>query len=958
MSPHSPSLSTLLENLKAGKLHDFHGGIHPPGRKTPANLSAISDAGIPEELILQVRQHIGQAAHITVKVGERVLKGQALTEPLSPMMVPVHAPTSGIISAIEDRPLCHPSGLSGLCIVLKSDGLDEWRARFPVADYTLLEPQVLISRIHQAGIAGLGGAAFPTNVKLAASQVNDDSAVHIETLIINGVECEPYISADDRLMREHAHEILQGIEILRHIVKPKLIILAVEDNKPEALAALKAAQQAMQAAAQSSAELAPELSPEQQAELLIIAVPTKYPSGGQKQLIEVLTGMQVPQKSLSSDVGILMQNVGTVFAIQQAIITDEPLIRRVVTLAGEAFAQPGNVWAPIGTPVRYLLKRHGLSAERDQRIIIGGPMMGFTLHSAAAPIVKGSNCILAPRAAELAPPGDEMACIRCSKCADACPVSLLPQQLYWYARNDEHEKLESHNLFDCIECGACAYVCPSSIPLVQYYRIAKADIRHTRQEAEQAERAKDRFEARQARLALEKEERQARQAKAAAERKARMAEQAAKTGEDPVAAALARVKARQQEDTPALTAEEMAAARTARKEEAKRNRALKAAQATEPDNIEADAGTPPASGKNPAVLAALARAKARKAAAESDPNADINADTRAAESATPAKNPAVAAAIAKAKAAQAAASKRDSIAPRSEKIDHKKEAIKAAVARAKARQQAELEAAMAAVKTDDSPAVVTNSQTRATEQPAASPSAHTKNTAPAAEGDAKKSAIQAAVARAKARKLAQAAETEPATKQASSATEVDTEVDAETAASSPAAAAVKEQPETASAADAKKAAIQAAVARAKARKLAQAAESEQDTQAPNSTPVADSTADSATGSETKSVSSEPAETLSPADAKKAAIQAAVARAKARKLAQAAADIQQASAKPEAQPEIRTEPETSAEPGPTDAATKKQAAIKAAVARAKARKAALAQTAETSHTPPSDKEEQS
>ncbi|WP_245748741.1 electron transport complex subunit RsxC [Oceanisphaera psychrotolerans] len=635
---------SLLQDLNAGKLHTFHGGIHPPERKAPANLTPISHAGLPEELILQVRQHIGQPARVKVQVGERVLRGQPLTEPLNPMMVPVHAPTSGTVAAIEDRPLCHPSGLDGLCIVVKPDGEDQWRPRYPIADFRLLGADVLLERIHQAGIAGLGGAGFPAHVKLRPRKKK------IEALIINGVECEPYISADDRLMREHPAEILMGVEILRHIVQPQLTILAVEDNKPEALAALRAVNR--------------------DENLLIVAVPTKYPSGGEKQLIEILTGLQVPRNGLPADIGIVVQNVGTAYAVKQAIIDDEPLTRRVVTLAGDAFGEPGNTWVHIGTPVRHLLQRYGLTPEPEQRIIMGGPMMGFTLHSAAAPIIKGSNCLLAPRQAELAPPAEEMACIRCSNCADACPANLLPQQLYWYARSQDHDKLNSHHLFDCIECGACAYVCPSTIPLVQYYRVAKADIRHAQREAELAERAKLRFEARQQRLAREKEERQARQAKAASERKARMAEQAKAGGDDPVAAALARVKARQQEQGP----DDMAAARTARKEEARRNRELKQAQAagTTDNTATGDTNTAPNDGaandKKSAVAAAVARAKARKAAQDDGVPASAPADdsvaakdkkSAVADAAAPTDNTnddpkkaAVAAAVARAKRAR------------------------------------------------------------------------------------------------------------------------------------------------------------------------------------------------------------------------------------------------------------------------------------------------------------------
>ncbi|MDP5291283.1 electron transport complex subunit RsxC [Oceanimonas sp. CHS3-5] len=723
---------SLLADLQAGKLHDFHGGIHPPERKAPANLNPIVDAGLPEELVLQIRQHIGQPARLRVKVGDRVLKGERLTDADNPMMIPVHAPTSGTVTAIERRPLCHPSGLDGDCIILSPDGQDEWRPRYPMADVEALNADVLLERIHEAGITGLGGAGFPSHIKLRPRKKTT------ETLIINGVECEPYISADDRLMREHADEILHGVAILRHIVQPQLTIIAVEDNKPEALAALR------------------EVNIDEN--VLVVAVPTKYPSGGEKQLIEILTGKQVPRNGLPADIGIVVQNVGTAHAVKRAVLDDEPLIQRVVTIAGDGFGEKCNAWVRIGTPVRYLLKRFAFNPGPEPRIIMGGPMMGFTLHTAAAPVIKGSNCILAPSQHELSPPVEEQPCIRCSQCADACPASLLPQQLYWHARANEHDKLNSHNLFDCIECGACAWVCPSQIPLVQYYRVAKADIRQAQREAEQAERAKQRFEARQARLEREKAERQARQQKAAAERKARMEEQVAAGGEDPVAAALARVKARQQ----AEGTEDMAAARAARKEEARRNRERKAAEAA----------ASPASGtedKKDAVAAAVARAKARKAA-----QADAASDAPVANAGDDKKS-AVAAAVARAKARKAAQAAEqnetasDETAPEAPAND-KKAAVAAAVARAKARK-----AAQAAEQNETT----------------------SDETAPEAPANDKKAAVAAAVARAKARKAAKEAEQ-----------------------SEPAAAPAPAPAETSD--DDKKAAIRAAVARAKARKAAAA----------------------------------------------------------------------------------------------------------------------------------------
>ncbi|WP_107852875.1 electron transport complex subunit RsxC [Oceanimonas marisflavi] len=768
---------SLLANLQAGKLHDFHGGIHPPERKAPANLNPIVDAGLPEELVLQIRQHIGQPARLRVKVGDRVLKGERLTDADNPMMIPVHAPTSGTITAIEQRPLCHPSGLDGECIILAPDGRDEWRPRFPMTDLEALGTDVLLERIHEAGITGLGGAGFPSHIKLRPRKKA------IETLIINGVECEPYISADDRLMREHAGEILSGVAILRQIVQPGLTVIAVEDNKPEALASLREA---------NTSE-----------NVLVVPVPTKYPSGGEKQLIEIITGQQVPHNGLPADIGIVVQNVGTAFAVKRAVVDDEPLIQRVVTIAGECFAEKCNAWVRIGTPVRYLLKRFGFTPGPEPRVIMGGPMMGFTLHTAAAPVIKGSNCVLAPALDELSPPVEEQPCIRCSQCADACPASLLPQQLYWHARANEHDKLNSHNLFDCIECGACAWVCPSQIPLVQYYRVAKADIRQAQREAELAEHAKKRFEARQARLEREKLERQERQQKAAAERKARMAEQVAAGGEDPVAAALARVKARQQ----AEDADDMAAARAARKEEARRNRERKAAEAA--------AGAAPAGDdKKDAVAAAVARAKARKAA-----QAETGNEAASAEQSADDKKSAVAAAVARAKARKAAqaAEQNDATpattpaeAPAEKPADDKKAAVAAAIARAKARKAAQaaeqnepatVPAAGPETPADDKKAAVAAAIARAKARKAAQAAAQNES-APAATpaekpADDKKAAVAAAVARAKARKAAKEAE------QAEPVAEPTTSAD-----------------------DDKKAAIRAAVAKAKARRAAASNQSE------------------------------------------------------------------------------------------------------------------------------------
>ena len=508
------------------KIWDIHGGIHPAENKHQSLLKPIENAGIPAQLILPLAQHIGAPASPIVNVGDRVLKGQMIAEAKGFVSAPVHAPTSGTIAAIESRVIPHPSGMSASCIVIDTDGKDEWIEHHGVEDYSTLSKLDLVDRIRQAGIAGMGGAGFPAAVKLST---RDDKP--IETLIINGTECEPYITADDILMRERAAEIIAGAEILRHIIKPnKETLIGVEDNKPEGIAALK------KAAEGTGIE--------------IVVFPTKYPSGGEKQLIQILTGKEVPSGGLPSDVGIVCQNIGTATAIYRAIQFGEPLISRITTVTGEACGQAQNYEVLLGTPVQYLLDKSGFDKENCIRLIMGGPMMGYTLQDTAVPVVKTSNCILAPTVAELPPPPPAQACIRCGMCAEACPVSLLPQQMYWFSRAQEHEKLENHQLFDCIECGACSYVCPSNIPLVQYYRASKAEIRQAQQDKIKAERSKERFEARTARLEQEEAEKEAKRAArmAAAKAKAAAAADAPEASKaDIIQAALERSKAKKAE---------------------------------------------------------------------------------------------------------------------------------------------------------------------------------------------------------------------------------------------------------------------------------------------------------------------------------------------------------------------------------------------------------------------------
>ncbi|KZN13632.1 electron transport complex subunit RsxC [Marinomonas sp. TW1] len=472
--------------MQAFDIFSFHGGIHPPENKAQSLQLPLGRPGLPNELILPLGQHIGQSSRPLVKAGDKVLKGQTLAINNGFLSSFLHAPTSGTITAIEERLIAHPSGLSDLCVILQPDGLEEWQALEPLVDWQTKNRTDVLAYLSEMGIVGMGGAGFPTQVKLQGA--NKSPLTHF---IINAAECEPYITADDMLIREKTLELILGIEVLQHLVNASQVVIGIEDNKPTAIKLLN------------------DLLDERNSTIKVAVVPTKYPSGGEKQLIQLLTGKEVPSGQHPADIGILCQNVGTCVAVHDAVYLGKPLISRFTTLTGDALNAPQNVEVLLGTPVSHLLAYAESQDNRLHRLVMGGPMMGFTLDSPQVPVVKTSNCILAATKEELPPPAPEQACIRCGMCEQACPVSLLPQQLLWFSKSQEHEKAEHHNLFDCIECGACSYVCPSSIPLVQYYRHSKSSIREARESAVKADLAKQRFEARKARQDAEAAEKEA-----------------------------------------------------------------------------------------------------------------------------------------------------------------------------------------------------------------------------------------------------------------------------------------------------------------------------------------------------------------------------------------------------------------------------------------------------------------
>ena len=479
------------------QLFKFKGGVKPNSHKTESSTSPIQLAPLPSRIAVALHQSIGGTPQPIVHVGDKVLKGQRIGEADRWLSSAVHAPTSGTVRAIEMIPQAHASGLPALSVAIEPDGDDQWieHGALPIS---AMSPGEIRIALRDAGVVGLGGAVFPSHGKLSPSK-----SVPMEELIINGAECEPYITCDDRLMRERALDVLRGVALFRDLMQPKRVLIGIEDNKPEAVAAMREACTALGE------------------KFEVVAVPTRYPAGGAKQLIRVLTGKEVPASKRSTELGVQCFNVATAYTAWRAVAYGEPVISRLLTLTGHV-EKPGNWEVLIGAPIDQTIQL-AQPKPGGNGVIMGGPMMGFMLPDTTAPVIKATNCLIAS-ASDLFPAQPvEMPCIRCGECAKACPHELQPFEMYWWSRAKNFGKAQEYALFDCIECGCCSYVCPSRIPLVQYFRFAKSEIWARERDKTAADSARERFEFKTFREEREKIEKAERLAKAAAAQKAKAA---------------------------------------------------------------------------------------------------------------------------------------------------------------------------------------------------------------------------------------------------------------------------------------------------------------------------------------------------------------------------------------------------------------------------------------------------
>lgn len=454
----------------------IRGGVHAEEHKlATATQAIVSSFPLPKKLYIPLQQHVGKPAEPLIRVGDSVLKGQLLAYSQGMISAPVHAPSSGVIVDVNDYPAPHPSALSIRMIVLETDGKDEWIAPPPIEDPFQLSPEVISLRVGAAGIVGLGGATFPTAVKLNMGREN-----HIDTLIINGAECEPYLSCDDRLMQERAEQIIDGVRLMLHGMETENAVVAIEDNKPQAFLAM-----------QTAALPYPRIK--------VTQIPTRYPMGWDRQLIRYVTGKEVPVGCRSSEIGVTIHNVGTAHAVHKAIRHGQPLLSRVITVAGGAVKRPMNLEVPLGTLISELFSFCEVDLESTARIIMGGPMMGDSLPHSALPTVKATSGVLALTESELKNT-DEQPCIRCANCVSVCPAGLRPLDMANNIRVNQLDAAVDLGLKDCISCGCCSYICPSNIPLVQYFKYASGEVLARQQAQHKSEQTKRLIDSRNARM--------------------------------------------------------------------------------------------------------------------------------------------------------------------------------------------------------------------------------------------------------------------------------------------------------------------------------------------------------------------------------------------------------------------------------------------------------------------------
>jgi electron transport complex protein RnfC len=458
------------------RLFRIRGGVHPADHKRLSAGAAIEDLPLPPLLHIPLQQHIGAPAEPLVHRGERVKKGQLLARSQGAISAPVHAPTSGRIMGVGGYPAHHASGLLVRTITLKPDGEDRWIEDLqPLPNPFDREPDLIAQRVAEAGIVGMGGATFPSAVKL-----NLRKRYRLHTLVINGAECEPYLTCDDRLMREQAAAVVDGVRLMAHALGVECMLIAIENNKPEAQFTMRKAAAAFD-------------------EVQVVGLPTRYPMGSEKHLVQTLVGRETPARGLTADIGVVVHNVATALAVHEALRLGRPLISRVMTVSGGAVRQPRNLRVLLGTPLSHLIEYCGGFNEEPARLVSGGPMMGQPLPSTRVPAVKGSNGLLALNAEEVqARP--EMPCIRCAGCVQACPCGLVPLEMAANIRAGGLDASVGLGLLDCIGCGSCAYVCPSHIPLVQFFNYAKGELAARQRAKHKQGETKRLAEARSARL--------------------------------------------------------------------------------------------------------------------------------------------------------------------------------------------------------------------------------------------------------------------------------------------------------------------------------------------------------------------------------------------------------------------------------------------------------------------------